>query len=397
MTEILDVLEAERRRLQAARLAEFMRYTVEVCRPDWTPAGTLRGLDALSFTDRYCTVGIGSCNAPATTWNEDLLERGGGILVRNGGIVEQAGLYERTQSRGVVDTLKLNWKTPEILLDDRVCYADPAHPATAQTRDSDDQAGYTSTVIYHYVNVNAGPGALPERRIGGLRVRGLGINGDPGLGVVLDVPVQANRDNLLQLIARLAIAGGVGFRIDTRDRAHLFTVYQVADLSRLVEFSAARGTMGAGDGSLTAPTATTMFVLGDGKGAAQQVVEVSSDQGDLWQRRIERVMSEKGTPDALAAAGARALADKGETLKASFEAVAGAHEGDIRLGDLVTVVPWVGESAVKPVVEKRTKVTRADGRVVTFLAGDYGSSTGTQSEAQQREQVRLIQSMIRRI
>lgn len=394
MTALLDAVAVERARLAAERYQQFLRYTVEICEPDLTPIGPLNGMSELEFVDRYCDVGSGKVNAPASDGNRVMLKRGGVIVVHNGGTIEHVGLYDRNESHADVDTIKLNWKTPEEWLRRRVAYPDPLHPWSSQTKASDDQTGFTSSVIFHYVNLNAGPQALPDRRIGGLGL-GIGIAGDPGVGAVLTVPVQAAGDNLLELIRRLAVPGGVGFRIETHDRGYLFVVYQVSDLSQSVVYSSALRTLGTGDAGLSAPGATTMLVLGEGTGVDQARVEVSTDELSPW-GRIEAVMTDKGTPDVLAAAGRRALAEKGETLSCSFEAVAGAHEADVRLGDLVTVVPWPGETAVKPLMEKRTKVTAAEGRKVTYLAGDYGSTTGTQSQAQMREQIRLIQKLVRR-
>lgn len=395
VTALDDAVAAEKARLQAARLAQFKRYSIELCDSSWHPQGLLRGWDSLQFVDRYCDVGTGAVNAPASDFNRSLVSRGCTVLVRNAGVVEQAGVVDWGESSGDSIVLKINWKSPLVYLADRVCYPDPLHPAGSQTKATDDQTGFTTSAILHYVNANAGPQALPERRVGGLGV-GVGITADIGGGLVLDAPVQARFDNLLELCRRLAVSGGVAFEIVTTDRDHRLVAYQVSDLSSTVVFSNALRNMGAGDAALKPPTGTAAIVLGDGEGLAQSIVEVASADGAAWNRRIEVVVTGKGETAVMADIGRRALAEKSETLEATFEAIAGAHEQAIRLGDLVTVVPWPGESAVKPIREKKTTVSASGGRRVTFVAGDYQATSGTQSQAQMREFQRRLQLLERR-
>lgn len=202
------------------------------------------------------------------------------------------------------------------------------HLATRHARQSPDEAaptlglysdardivtGVAETVIKHYVDVNAGPGAVVARRIAGLQLapdlaRGATVTGSARLP-----------DPLVEFIAGLAAVGGLGFRaVQTAPGEITFDVFVPADKTASVKFSTSLRNLRSYEYETEAPTATHVTVGGGGEDAARYYHEaaVTSDWG-----RIETFVDQRHTtdPTELAQAADEALAEGAERFSIRAE------------------------------------------------------------------------------
>lgn len=376
------------------------RVVVEIRDRTGSHMGLLRGWDGLEWVDRYGDVGSGKVDCPANGWNRELVQAGAIVAVRDeDGVLQSGPLPEFGEESGEQSVLKLTWKNTHEWMRRRLCYPDPWSPIGGGgrlARASDDRKGATSSVIAGYVDMNLGPNALPNRRLPGLT-----MGRDDGTGVVLNAPVQARFNNLLDLSRQLAVTGGVGFSIDTVDRSYVFNTWQVADLSSDVVFSAQTHGLQESLFTVTAPGATSVIAGGDGEDAERVFAEVQSADSladeSVW-GRIEVFRDDRSADEGSLTAGAlRDLAEKGATVAAEFTPTNRAlvYGRDYRLGDLVTCVLRPGFSVVKPVREVMTSVTMSGGRVVKPVAGDYGATAVDGSQFQTRELIRVVDALKR--
>jgi hypothetical protein len=175
----------------------------------------------------------------------------------------------------------------------------------------DVRTGVCSTVLRQYVDVNAGPSAVPERRVlwGGLG--GLTLGADPVVGAT--VTKSARWQNLLELLQELAVAGGdIGFRVQHTGVALEFQTYQPSDKSNSIRFSHELGTLAGYGFTAEIPEVNYVYVAGQGEGTARTIIERADEQSVVTHGRFEEFMDRRDTADAaeLAQAGTETLTDK---------------------------------------------------------------------------------------
>lgn len=288
-----------------------------------------------------------------------LLEPGSGIVVDDG---------TRTLISGPMVKVQRAWtpagdRLTAFGVDDLVWAARRiAHPSPADgdvtTQAYDVRTGPAETVLLGYIDANAGPSALVDRRVPGLSLATDGARGETVTG-------RARFGNLLELLAELALAGGdLGFRIvQPRDSSSLVAeVYVPADRTSTAIFAEELGNLAGFNFETGVPDATYLYVLGQGEGTLRAVVEGGTAPAG-W-GRIEDVRDRRDTDDAgeLAQARDEELAKAAATGALGLDPIntdAVTYGTDYGLGDKVRVL--VDGSATDEVVREVKINIGADG------------------------------------
>jgi hypothetical protein len=238
----------------------------------------------LTYSVRFNAVGAFTLTMPADAADADLLDFGCGLVVERDGQIVFSGPVTRREKALPTDTggpgtLTVGGPDDLTVLADRLALPVPLGPPfTSPTRDV--RSGKAETVIYGYVDANAGPGARPDRRVPGLT-----LASDQGRGAT--VTGSARFDNLLELCAKLALAGGeLGLRVVQQGVGLQFQVYDPADRSASV-------ILGREAGSLLG------YTYGAERPEANAVIGGSGDEG------AERTFVERADTDAIALYGTR--------------------------------------------------------------------------------------------
>jgi hypothetical protein len=194
-----------------------------------------------------------------------------------------------------------------------------------------------STIIWQYVNVNLGPGAITPRQLPTLTMAD-----DPAVGST--VSGKARYDVLLDLIQDLAIAAGdLAFRIIQVGTGLEFQVYTPDDKSDSVVFSEGFGNISEFSYERSAPEYTYVYGGGDGEAKLRTIVEGSDNAALATWGRIERLIDARQQDDGPSVSQQidTALAENSEKLSLDITPIDtpnlkyGTH---YELGDKVTVV-----------------------------------------------------------
>ena len=248
---------------------------------------------------RYNDVSTGLLSVPFTPKAWTQLGRGKRVEVRrhrrtilNGPITDRELVVDGDNPDGAIS---VTVESEEGQLADRVCFPNPAVPFLSQTNGATYvQTAPGETVAKILVNLNAGPGAIPERRIIGLTVEP-----DQARGLTyLTILRYQNLLSTLQVLGR--DWGPFGFRVDSTPTGRVFRVFDPPDLSASVRFSVALHNLGSHTYRDSAPTTTygmaegVLKELKDEAGVVTRVAtpvrydETTSDPASLqWGRRAE--------------------------------------------------------------------------------------------------------------
>jgi hypothetical protein len=225
----------------------------------------------------------------------ELAQPGAGIEIRRDDFVIMTGPVTRVR-RDRADSknlLVVSGVDDNVWLRRRLAHPQPASSAPPYNSSADDvRTGVGSTVIWEYVNVNLGPGAIAPRRLSTL-VMGT----DPGVGE--SVSGRARYDVLLELIQDLAVAGGdLAFRITQTAGVLQFDVYEPEDKSDSIVFSDGFGNLSSYSYEQQAPEYTYVYGGGDGEGIDRSIVEGQDPSGVATWGRIEKLVDARQTEDA---------------------------------------------------------------------------------------------------
>jgi hypothetical protein len=269
-----------------------------------------------------------------------LTARGAGIEVRRDDFVVMTGPATRLKRdrSDRSNLLTVSGVDDNIWLERRLAHPQPASSAPPYSTTADDvRTGVGSTVIWQYVNVNLGPGAILPRRLPTLTMAT-----DPLVGS--SVNGRARYDQLLELIQKLAIAAGdIGFKIAQEDDGLVFTVYPPEDKSTSVVFSEGFANLSSFTYESVAPSYTYVYGGGEGEGIAREFVEGQDPTGIVNWGRIEKLVDarEKDDGPEVSEQISTALAENGEKLSLEITPVDttnlsyGTH---YQLGDKVSAV-----------------------------------------------------------
>ncbi|MEU0081360.1 siphovirus ReqiPepy6 Gp37-like family protein [Micromonospora tulbaghiae] len=345
--------------------------------------------DSLDITLRFNEPATGVLSAPRTAVSAAQLAPGNRVVVIRAGVVFCSGPIEEPGPEAwAVDGSAAGPGTVEVQFTDdlasvvaRVTYPNPAAAATAQTSTArwtaTDEAG---DIMRSLVNGNAGPGALPARRVPQL-VLGAGA----GLGAV--VKVGTRFEPLGDVLRSAAIAGGgLGMRTrhDMAAKQLLFDVYAPQDLSGSVRFSPGLGNLRSYRYEPKAPTVTVAIVGGQDVGTSRLVVERVDAAAAAGWGRMETFVDQRQSDDTSAdtteldQAGDEALTRGAETARLSSVTVDtpdqryGVH---YQLGDRVSVELASGVVVTDVVRAVHLQASPDDGEVVTALVGTQEASS----------------------
>lgn len=248
--------------------------------------------------------------------------------------------------------------------------AAPEAPAlTTATSAEDLRTGAAETIMRAYVDANAGPSALAERRALTLApidyLRGGTVTG------------HGRWQPLIELLAELALAGGdLGFRVAAVGGALQFQVYEPADLSADVTLSLGVGSLAGYDFQLDAPEATFVVAGGEGSGAARAVATSSDDNAAGGWGRIEKFEAADSSGASLQAQADAALtkyAAKGNVALQTSDLPQLAFGLDYQLGDKVSA-QVEGERLLDEIVREANITLDGDGAKVRLTVAAAAST-----------------------
>lgn len=358
--------------------------------PTWTK---------LSVVKRFLMVGSWSVTFPETrrNWERALLPDVGVVIERDG----------RVLMTGHAESLSYAWSAdgdqPGMLTlsggDDlagvanRVAFADPSQPFSAQTAQArDDQTGALEDVVWHYLNANVGPGALAARKVPWLTLPASLSRG----GIV---KASARFDPLMDLIRSLQPAGGpLGVDVVQQGGALSVVMFEPRDLTGKARFSRALGNLRSVEMMSSTPTTTSALVGGSGSGTSRAMVQVDDGSANPW-TYAETFVDERSTSDAteLAQAGQSALVQG--TVQSSLTAktvdIPNLRYGvDYDLGDKVTVEVFPGVTFVDLVRAVQLDADADAGETLACtigaLGGDDDAGATTKLAAQVRDLTRQL-------
>ena len=218
------------------------------------------------------------------------------------------------------------------------------------------------------VNLNAGPGALTERRIPRLI-----LGAANGIGAT--VPVTTRFEPLLDVLRRVADAGGtLNFAVQQVNTDLVFTVTLPRHREAQVRYSRDSGNIETLSTAPQAPAATVALVGGSGEGISRPVREVISADAAPW-GRMEVWVSQPDSNDdpQLDQAGRDALADGAEQLGLSVTALSRpgqAYGVDYQVGDYVGVVAGSGAAIAELVTAVRIEASPEEAEKITPTIGE---------------------------
>lgn len=270
-------------------------WTLYVRNSDMLRAAQIDDYSSLSAVCRFNDVGTWELALDYRAASvPELLTQGAGIEIRRDDFVIMTGPVtrikrDRADSKNLITVSGVD---DNVWLNRRVAHPQPASTAPPySTVDDDIRTGVGSTIIWQYVNVNLGPGAISPRQLPTLTMAT-----DPVAGST--VTGNARYDILLELIQDLAVASGdLAFRIQQIDDGLEFQVYTPEDKSGSVVFSEGFGNISEFSYEKTAPEYTYVYGGGDGEGKLRTVVEGSDSTGLANWGRIERLVDARQKDD----------------------------------------------------------------------------------------------------
>lgn len=349
-------------------------YRVYARRADGVLVGEIDDYTSLTYVKRHLTYGSWRLDLPPYGRAAGLLDMQAGIVVTRDGAPEFSGrVLSLNRVSADKDTLQAVGPDDLYWLDKRVARPVPAGPPYTAA-EHDTRTGPAETVIRQYVDVNAGPGALAQ-----YRVPGLVLAADLGRGAT--VTGMARFDNLLEFVAGLAVAGGLGVRVVQVGNAPEFRVYEPRDLAATVVFSRALGNLREYTYNQQAPDANYLIAGGGGEGAARTFREhgdhVSIAEYGLFVDFVDqRHTADTDALDQAIDIDLERRRDKAALKIVPLDGVGGVAYGrDYDLGDIVTAV--IDGIRISDVIREIETTLTPDGVRVRPTIGDERAATLT--------------------
>lgn len=351
-----------------------MRLLIEARNPDLSPAGTVEGYAQAVALPRFNGVGSWSITIPAANVKPEVLaawDARGGVRITDadqpdadpilsGPITTDSAAWGDKDRYG--GTLNISGTSDERVLASRIVYPDPTSVWSDQSAASHHAVGPAAaeTVIWTYVNAHLGPGAQTARRW-------------PGFALAADLARGATAEGnerftpLLELCQSLALAGGLGFRVDQSTAGVLLFSQYVPTVRADVLLSADAGTLRSGTSSIQAPTVTRALVAGQGDEELRLLVERFDAGAETeWASRIEQLVDarDNGSSGLLEQSGDEALANG--AARGAFSVVV-QDTGEVQYGrdyQLGDIVPYVRRGVALQDVVREVKITAQGGRTL---------------------------------
>lgn len=352
---------------------------------------------SIDVTLRFNEPSSGIFTAPGYSWIREQMAPGNRVVVIRDGSILIAGPIEKWQYERSDDgdnagdgQLTCNFADDLALMVARMTYPDPTLTPSAQVIDNWTYTGNAELALRALADGNAGPSALPDRRVPQLVMGTIA-------GVGTSVTAKAERmEPLGDVLRRVAVSGGgLGFRTQQVGQTIEFQVFQPLDLTGQVIFGFGLGNLKYVSYEVSAPTATAAIVGGQGEGADRFLIErVSQGAQDLW-GRMETLVNRPGTDPVgdLNDAGDEELAGQAETARVPSSASDtpfqryGVHYD---IGTRVSVESWPGSLISDVVSTVHIQVYPTAGEVVS-------PTIGSQAESSDPAWLQQVRALSRRI
>ena len=329
-------------------------FTLEVRNRSFTRVGQIAPeYTDLKFVDVHNGVGSWELRLPAEhPLLPDLKTKGAGIVLTEHWMEGPTHKYRTYSGRMRTARLSQGGEDPAgtwIIsgVDDNVLaaatrvYPDPANLASAQTAAYWEQSGNAETVMKLAVQVNIGSAAIASRKYAWLTLAANLTRGP-------SVKCSSRFDILGELLTSLGAAANLGWEFRQVGNGVAFDVYTPADKTGEVRLDIRNGGIESNELGFTAPSATDVLVMGQGEGAARQIIKVTSTAADAeavdWALRWETTKDPRQTDDPaeLTQAGVELLTEAGSTVN-SLKVVPSDSPGmalgrNWYRGDRITVV-----------------------------------------------------------
>lgn len=372
-------------------------YTVYLRGPDLGRVALIDDYSRLEVVERHLAVGAWSLTMDMRTGPaKRLIKPGYGIEVRTGeNVLVLAGpMTTRRRDRDATrNTLTVGGPDDMVHLARRRAHPQPGSAAPPYSlTEYDVRTGLASTVLGEYVDANAGPGALTQRR-----VPGLVVDVDPVLGTT--VTGRARWQQLLELLQELATAGGVAFTVRQVGNQLVFAVHAPADRSSTVRFSEELGNLGPYQYDSAVPPLNYVYLGGQGEGTARVIVE-GQDAAEIidWQR-IETFADRRDTADGgeLAQHLAKTLEENSTSASLTVTPVdtdRQKYRTHYALGDMVTAI--IDDEPIRERVQQVRTVVEAESALVQPTIGSLSRRGILRIFDQQRATDSRLNSLERR-
>jgi hypothetical protein len=250
--------------------------------------GQIDVFDKLVMNPRHNAVGTWTLDMPASApLAAAMTQDGWGIDCVSQRNTSFAGIAvgRRRSKDSASNTLQL-WGLDDMAwLARRCAHPEPASAVPPYSTDAYDvRAGTCSTILRQFVDVNAGPSSIAQRRVPGLT-----LAVDPGVGST--VTGRGRWQLLIDLLRELADAGAVGFRM----RRLAFEVFAPANKSASIIFSDALGNVAGFTYETAAPEANYLYTGGGGEGTARLIEEGQDGASIATWGRIEAFKDARDT------------------------------------------------------------------------------------------------------
>jgi hypothetical protein len=257
-----------------------MSYEIYIRDSNLRRIGQVTDFTKLDLIPRFNALGSFVLDIPTdSAAARELIKPKYGIIVKKNGQTVMSGTVT---GRGraftdLGDTLTLSGKDDNAYLAGRVVYPEVNGNFASQAYDV--RTGKAETIMKQYVNYNAGPNALSQRRK-------VTIEADKGLGAT--VTGRGRFHNLLDFLTSLALSGGgLGFRVVQVNDSLEFQVYEPSDKTRSAFFSPLLSNLASFEYSQTDPTANFIIVGGGGEGSERVLLQKSDNASiadfDRWE------------------------------------------------------------------------------------------------------------------
>lgn len=344
----------------------------------------------LDITLRFNEPASGMFTSPGYPWIRNQIVPGARVVcirsvlgtsnVVASGPIEEV-LYERSDDgdNSGDGMLTVNWTDDLAWIAGRLTFPDPSKTPETQNSDNWLWSGNAELGMRALVDGNAGPSALPVRRVPKLALGAIASVGNTISITATDAFRFIACTDALRTMAQRG--GNLGFRTRqsmTRSLI-LFEVYAPTDRSGTVRFGFGLGNLKYLAYDVTAPEVNATVVGGQGTGADRYVMERNDPISMSSWGRLETLTSRPGNDATIALQqdGDAALADGGEGVRLSSNA---ADTVDCRygvhydLGDKVSIEVWSGYQVTDVIQTVHIQAYPTAGEVVGITIGDQSTS-----------------------
>lgn len=314
------------------------------------PAGSFK------LTLRHNEVGSWTLSVPRELTPEGWPEPGSGLIfLREGKVVASGNVDEETFSwsadstddSGGTGKWELTGDTDLGRIAYRIVYPSHNRPWSQQNIEAHfESTDYANTLLRRLVSRQAGPDALPSRRVQGLYLR----QGEPQLGNQFTAKLRFTP--LLEAMRSIALTGG-GLAFDIVDDLAgglEFRTWQPSDRSNVAQFGVEIGNVVNLHVRRSSPVCTSALVAAQGEGTDRFTYEQSDEDAVArWGRRemfIDQRQAGDAEIDVIIQAAEEALAENGEQTAVSAEIIdtpTVQWGRDYGLGDKVSVLTPFGQ------------------------------------------------------